>query len=195
VDLRIVPDQDVRRRRPAAPRRADHRVAHLLRASARDTETNRPCAPLLAQPRSRTSSRSLATSTWSACHLAVTRDSASCQPEYHVLTFVCRLPRFAVMRRPRDLVCFRALSSWSQAVRLIEAVVVTRQVPCCLRPVSVAPPCRRHCRRWSRARSRDVGVPPVHGRRGVRVRVAVRWAGSAWWGRGRVRGGVLRWRR
>ena len=67
VDFRIVPDQGVRRRRPAAPRRTDHRVAHLQRASARDTETSRQCAPLSAQPRLRTLSRSLATSTWSAC--------------------------------------------------------------------------------------------------------------------------------
>jgi hypothetical protein len=68
-------------------------------------------------------------STWSACHLAVTGDSASCQPEYHVRTSLCRLPRFAGMRRPQGTGLFRgassrALSSWSQAVRLIGAVVV-----------------------------------------------------------------------
>ena len=82
VDLRIVPDQGVRRRRPAAPRRADHGVTHLLRASARDTKTSRQCAPLSAQPCLRTVSRSLAASTWSACHLPVTRKQrASCHPD------------------------------------------------------------------------------------------------------------------
>ena len=73
MDFRVVPDQGVRRRSPAAPRRADHRVAHLLRASAGDTQTSRQCAPFSAQLRLRTLSRSLATPTWSACHLAVTR--------------------------------------------------------------------------------------------------------------------------
>jgi len=72
VDSWVVPDQGVGRRRPAAPRRADHRVAHLLHESARDTQTRRQCAPLSTQPRLRTLSRGLATCTGSACHLAVT---------------------------------------------------------------------------------------------------------------------------